>query len=113
MPNRSRQKGDRAERELRDILRAAGHHVRKIPSSGAGPDFPGDLYVGDEGESEVWEVKVRKLGFRSIYKWLSDVSVVAHRATLEPGSRPGTPAPEWLVTLRLDDLLRAVREGKL
>ncbi|RKZ14219.1 hypothetical protein DRQ53_12005 [bacterium] len=108
MPNRSRQKGDRAERELRDILRAAGVHVRKIPSSGAGPDFPGDLYVGDDGSEEIWEVKVRNQGFTRIYAWLLDASVLAFRAMGRQGVNR-----EWIVTLRLSDLLRIAREGKL
>ena len=108
MPNKSRQKGDRAERELRDILRAAGHNVRKIPSSGAGPDFPGDLYVGPVGDSEIWEVKARANGFSMIYGWLQDASVLAFRAI----SRDG-PKREWIVTLRLDDLLKIAREGRL
>jgi len=102
MPNRSRQKGDRAERELRDILREAGVKVRKIPSSGAGPDFPGDLYVGDEGKEEVFEVKIRDHGFKQIYRWIEGAYALVFRSNAPKGGEK----PEWLITVRLRDYLR-------
>ena len=107
MPNRSRQKGDRAERELKAILIEAGVPCRKIPSSGAGPDFPGDLYVGEAGYERIFEVKVRDHGFKQLYKWLEGAYALAFC------SKGRGSTGEWIVALRLSDLLRIAREGKL
>jgi len=66
MPNRQKEKGNRFEYKMRDLARSKGLTVKKIPSSGAGADYKGDLEI----EGFPYECKHRKDGFREIYKWL-------------------------------------------
>ena len=107
MPNRSKQKGSRAELELVHILKDAGIPARKVPLSGAVKGFESDLLVelrklhdfpGHHDERK-WEVKVRKHGFKQIYGWLEGNYAVACRAD----------RGEWMVTLRLEDMIELMK----
>ena len=71
MPNRSRQKGDRAElwtmKWFKSLFESYGlkFKVKKVGGSGAFPGWPGDLYIynpyRDGGEQLIVEVKTRSL----------------------------------------------------
>lgn len=70
MPNRSREKGDRAERALVTLHHMAGIPAERIPLSGAmGGSFSGDLRIADTYTAEV---KARKdgAGFKTLEGWL-------------------------------------------
>ena len=120
----SRRKGSNAERELVEILRAAGIPARRVPlSGGAGGVYSGDVIVGAPkclrcrgaggiaeehylaiahaptcvGE-ERFEVKRRGQGrgFIQIDRWLEDAHAVVYRRD----------RGEWIVTLRLQDYIK-------
>lgn len=96
---RSRQKGDRAEREVVAILQEAGLAAERVPLSGAaGGRFSGDVTAPVLGRDEKIEVKCRAnaAGFSSLYKWLSEhFAVVVRRDRDQP-----------LICLRLKDFAR-------
>jgi len=109
----SRDKGNRGERELVQILHGARIRgrvltARRVPLSGAMKDtgFGGDLLVGDAvsdqfyqrtqpGSEEIIEVKRRAQGFKVIDRWLDDAFAVCYRRD----------RGEWIITMRLKDLL--------
>ena len=68
MPNPSRQKGDRFERDCVNRLREAGLEASRVPLSGAaGGEFSGDLIVqGHKGEC-----KTRKRFIGQFLGWLT------------------------------------------
>ena len=67
MPNRSREKGDRFERECVNRLRAAGVAAERVPLSGAaGGSFGSDLVVAGRRI----ECKTRKRAWLDLFGWL-------------------------------------------
>lgn len=72
MASSQKRKGDRFERQIRDMAIGAGLKTRKTPLSGAVKDRvnEGDIII----EEFSFECKCRANGFREIYKWLG-----AHR----------------------------------
>lgn len=67
----SRDKGNRAERAIVNLLKERGFEAERVPLSGsAGGSYLGDLTVPIAGVSRVVEVKVRAKGFRQLYDWL-------------------------------------------
>jgi Holliday junction resolvase len=78
MPNRAKQKGDRGERAVVELLNSIeGIHAQRIPLSGAaGGEFLGDVKIWRDGDRScpeyVAECKVRAKGFTSFYEWLRD-----------------------------------------
>ena len=89
------------EREIVELLQAAGIEARRVPLSGSmsSTGFGGDVLVRDgDGESR-WEVKRRGQGFKKIERWLEDAQVLAFR-----GDRQ-----EWYATLRLSALIELMR----
>ncbi len=70
MPNRSKQKGDRCEREIVELFLAAGLEAYRVPLSGAATGFKSDVEVRLPGTTLKLESKVRGTGFGRIYKWL-------------------------------------------
>ena len=71
MPNTSKNKGSRVERELVIKHKREGIPCLRVPLSGGG-SIPGDLLVGSQQEYRC-EVKARKggAGFATLDKWLS------------------------------------------
>jgi Holliday junction resolvase len=65
-----RQKGNRAERALVKLLQAYGLPATRVPLSGSARGYPGDISVSVLGVDRVVEVKVRRTGFQTFYKWL-------------------------------------------
>jgi hypothetical protein len=77
----SREKGNRAERHLVRLLHDAGFGAERIPLSGAaGGKFSGDLSVPLLGIDRTAEVKCRAHGFRELYAWLADHSLLVVKA---------------------------------
>ncbi len=70
MPNRAKQKGDRAERLIVDVLRSYGLDAYRIPLSGAATGFKSDVEVRLKDGNLKLESKVRARGFTRLYKWL-------------------------------------------
>ena len=67
MPNPSRLKGDRFERECVHALKALGVVAERVPLSGAaGGDFAGDLIVAGRRI----ECKTRKRAWLDLFNWL-------------------------------------------
>lgn len=86
MPSRSKQKGDRDERQLTEAARGAGLEARRVPLSGAAEGFKGDVLITD-ASGKVWtaECKVRADGFKQIYGWMADyIDVLTLRADRKP-----------------------------
>jgi Holliday junction resolvase len=66
-----RQKGNRVERFLVNLLQERGFAAERIPLSGAaGGSFKGDVTVALLGVDRTAEVKARKHGFQQLYQWL-------------------------------------------
>ena len=78
MGKASRDKGNRAEREIVNRHKAMGVHAQRVPLSGAvGGAYSGDVDIYVDGGEEaplVSEVKARKsgAGFKTLEGWLGD-----------------------------------------
>lgn len=70
MPNRSKQKGDRAERQIVELLRAYGLDAYRVPLSGAALGFKDDIEIRFASQTLRLESKVRQSAFKCIYRWL-------------------------------------------
>jgi hypothetical protein len=71
MPNRSRQKGDRFERECVNTLRAKGIEAERVPLSGAaGGSYASDLRVRIGAAKVPIECKTRKRAWSDLFGWL-------------------------------------------
>lgn len=89
----SRQKGDRGEREFAKLMGG-----ERVPLSGSqGGSFSGDVDVPYLGRGEV---KRRRNGFATIYKWLEDRDFLALRSDRQ----------EWLVVMRAEDVKMLIDE---
>ena len=86
MSKMQRNKGYRAENEFAKLIKG-----KRIPLSGACDGFKGDV----EGLSLIWEVKIRKDGFKELYKWLEGKDALAIRANKQ----------KWLVVIPLDKFI--------
>lgn len=71
MPNRSRQKGDRFERQCVHDLAALGVKAERVPLSGAaGGSWTDDLVVEVCGQNEKIECKTRARAWADLFGWL-------------------------------------------
>jgi Holliday junction resolvase len=78
---RSRDKGNRAERWLVNLLQEHGLAAERVPFSGsAGGSYLGDLTVPLLGFDRTVEVKCRAAGFRQLYQWLEQRDVLVIKA---------------------------------
>ncbi|MGG3808765.1 hypothetical protein [Geobacillus thermodenitrificans] len=88
---KSRNKGQRREREFAKIIQG-----ERIPLSGAvGGRFGNDV----EGLGLRFEVKARKKGFQTLYKWLEDEREKPDALALKADRK------DWLVVMKLEKLL--------
>jgi len=74
MPNRNRQRGDRDERAVVELLISHGQSAQRVPLSGAaGGEFSGDVRAVINGTQVSIECKVRKegTGFGLLERWLA------------------------------------------
>ena len=75
MPNRSKIKGTRVEREITKLLTELGLEAKRVPLSGAvGGDLSGDIHIKLPCYSEkfIAEVKARKTSLLTVRKWLNN-----------------------------------------
>ena len=106
MPNRSKQKGDRLEYQVRDYLRQHGIPARRILQDRQSAGLPGDLLVCGCGprcaytsmagacvDEVVWECKASKNGWKRLYTWLEHSKALVLKADRK----------EMLVVMRLED----------
>jgi Holliday junction resolvase len=102
---KSRNKGQRNERQLVNLLKDAGLDATRVPLSGmghsSGGEFSGDIVVRlASGQLLRFEAKIRQNGFVQTYQWLGNHDALIIRADRR----------EALVVVRLDhyaELLRA------
>jgi len=87
---KSRRKGQRRERELAKLIGG-----RRIPLSGAQEGFENDV----QGLGLNWEVKARKNGFQTLYKWLEDEREKPDALALKADRK------DWLVVMKLEKLM--------
>lgn len=92
----ARQKGNRGEREVVELMRAIDSEAKRVPFSGAVKGYPGDVELPNKG----WlvEVKRRNHGFQLIENWIKDVDLVAFRRD----------RGEWMVAMRLEDFINEI-----
>ena len=86
--NKSRDKGNRFERQVVNLLQGHGIEAKRIPLSGQ-TWLKGDLIIG----GEIAELKVRKNGFKRLYQWLQDARYLILKSDRE----------EALLVMRLQD----------
>lgn len=102
MPNPSRQKGDRFEREVVAKLLEGSVPCQRVPLSGAAKGlFGGDIQASICGIWQKLECKIRKRAWLDLYGWIEDNYALVIRRNPEPGQ----PAPDALVVLRLEDFI--------
>lgn len=89
-----RQKGDRLERAVVQLLKAHGVEAKRVPLSGAAAGYPGDVVVNALGREVVLECKSRA-NFKTLYGWLEGKDALILKADRQ--------AP--LVVVRLSDVL--------
>lgn len=89
---RSRNKGNRRERELVEVIKDCGYEAERVPLSGAaGGSFGGDVIANFGGDDWKLECKARAEGWKQLYSWLDGVDAVALKADRK----------EWLVVMPL------------
>lgn len=84
MPNRSKQKGSRAERGIVDLLRSYGLEAYRVPLSGSAIGYKSDVEIRLSNQRFALESKVRSKGFSRIYQWLSNSDLVVVKADRQP-----------------------------
>jgi Holliday junction resolvase len=88
---KSRDKGQRREREFAKLIQG-----ERIPLSGAaGGRFGNDV----EGLGLKFEVKAKKDGFKTLYKWLEDEREKPDALALKADRK------DWLVVMKLDKFI--------
>ena len=90
---KSRRKGQRREREFAKLIEG-----RRIPLSGSQEGFENDV----EGLGLKWEVKARKDGFKTLYKWIEDERERPDALAIRADRKP------WLVVMTLDRFLKFI-----
>lgn len=94
---KSRDKGQRREREFAKLIEG-----RRIPLSGSQEGFENDV----EGLGLKWEVKARKDGFKTLYKWIEDEREKPDALAIRADRKP------WLVVIKLDKFLEIIGGNK-
>jgi hypothetical protein len=83
MANKSKTKGDSEERNIVNMHRELGFRCERTLEAGARSDgsdtYDIDLYL-DGDSATIGECKLRKDGFKQIYKWLGDNDFLTIRA---------------------------------
>lgn len=91
MGKKSRDKGYRGEYNLVKKLAEVGISAIRVPLSGASKDFKNDLLIGKDKDPV--EVKVRKDGFKQLYKWLDSAKYLFVKSDRK----------DYLVVMRLEE----------
>jgi len=99
LPSRSKQKGDRGERDFVSKSREAGLDAERIPLSGAAKgSYEGDVKV----EGVVGECKVRADGFKTLYRLLEHDEATEFLALK-------ADRKDWLIVLPMAEWLKLMR----
>jgi Holliday junction resolvase len=97
MGKKSRDKGNRVERAIVELLQKHAFAAQRVPLSGAARGrFGGDVSVPLLGVDRRVEVKARRNGFARLYDWLADHDFLVLKADRK----------EPLVVLRLSEAAR-------
>jgi len=75
-----RNKGNRNERQLVQIFRAYGISAQRVPLSGGTSYAKGDVEAEIKGQKWRIESKVRAVGFKQLYSWLTGNDALVVRA---------------------------------
>jgi hypothetical protein len=84
MPNSSRQKGDRAERQIVELFRSLGFDAYRVPLSGAAAGFKSDVEVRIGPRTLRLESKVKAGKFGLLYRWLNGSDILCVKADRKP-----------------------------
>ena len=93
----SRNKGKRGELEFAKLIGG-----KRVPLSGAQDGFENDVI----GLGMKWEVKRRKDGFKTLYKWIEDEREKPDALAIRADRKP------WLVVIKLDKFLEIIGGNK-
>lgn len=93
MGKASRNKGKRGELEFAKLIGG-----KRVPLSGAQDGFENDVI----GLGMKWEVKRRKDGFKTLYKWIEDEREKPDALAIRADRKP------WLVVMTLDRFLKFI-----
>lgn len=80
MGKSQRDKGNRTERAIVNALKGAGIDAVRVPLSGAGNGFKGDIQAQISGSVWKLEVKARENGFKQLYGWLESNDALVVKA---------------------------------
>ena len=84
MPNRSKLKGDLEERNVVQFFRDLGFKAERTLESGArsdgSPTYDIDVCFTPDGPAVIGECKIRKDGFKELYKWIGENDFLTIRA---------------------------------
>lgn len=97
MGKASRNKGKRGELEFAKLIGG-----KRVPLSGAQDGFEGDVL----GIGLKWEVKRRKDGFKTLYKWLENEREKPDALAIRADRKP------WLVVIPLERFLKIIKGDK-
>lgn len=88
MANKSKVKGDSEERAIVNMLRENGFICQRTLENGArsdgSPTWDIDLFITPNQDQLKGECKIRKYGFKEIYKWLGSNDFLTLRADKKP-----------------------------
>jgi hypothetical protein len=98
MPNRSKQKGSRFEREIVHLAQEFMLEAKRVPLSGAAEGFKDDIII----DNMRYEAKSRASGFKQIYNWLEPCFGLFLRADYN----------EPLVVLRAKDFMEILQQNE-
>ena len=99
----SKDKGARVERDFVSRLNDKGIRARRVPLSGAMPNYKNDMVLPWLGGEVDGEVKARADGFKEIYKWIDPVKVLFIKANRKQG----------LAVMRLEDFAELLHWANL
>jgi hypothetical protein len=81
----SKDKGARVERDFVNRLNREGIAAKRVPLSGAMPNYKNDIVIPWLGGEIDGEIKARADGFKEIYKWIQPVKVLFIKANRKEG----------------------------
>ena len=98
MGRSERRKGYMGEYNLVKRLKEAGINAHRVPLSGADRNYKHVIIINGEPA----EVKVRKDGFKNLYKWLEGVRYLFVKRDRK----------DYLVVMRLEDFIGMLKEWR-
>lgn len=111
MPNKNRDKGSNAERELVNLFKDAGFTAWRVPYSGAMANYKGDLRVKHGTEELEGEVKVRDGKWKDLYEWIGNHDFLAIKRTIK-GANKHSPKSPFLILCKVDKFMELITREK-